>query len=188
MWLALLVSAHILFTSQQHAVMEILLDQSPELGKRLPFSIHLLGHAQFSFSIKLHFRDSKGQLIKTVEANDGDDILSIAHEHDIDLEGTAFQYLQSICLTNLHTRQVPAKVPLPAPRVMSFFHRNIMTFFQSQRMMRTTCWTWPLDFLRQVDLGVRSSFPENSMAWLPPFLPPPETCSLTVRRLFAIIF
>ncbi|KAH9170506.1 ferredoxin [Lactarius sanguifluus] len=37
--------------------------------------------------IKLHFRDPKGQLIKTVEANEGDDILSIAHEHDIDLEG-----------------------------------------------------------------------------------------------------
>ncbi|KAI0305188.1 2Fe-2S ferredoxin-type domain-containing protein [Multifurca ochricompacta] len=37
--------------------------------------------------IKLHFRDSKGELIKTVEANEGDDILSIAHEHDIDLEG-----------------------------------------------------------------------------------------------------
>ncbi|KAI9459117.1 ferredoxin [Lactarius psammicola] len=37
--------------------------------------------------IKLHFRDSKGQLIKTVEANEGDDVLSIAHEHDIDLEG-----------------------------------------------------------------------------------------------------
>ncbi|KAH9058033.1 2Fe-2S ferredoxin-type domain-containing protein [Lactarius deliciosus] len=37
--------------------------------------------------VKLHFRDSKGQLIKTVEANEGDDILSIAHEHDIDLEG-----------------------------------------------------------------------------------------------------
>ncbi|KAI0267257.1 2Fe-2S ferredoxin-type domain-containing protein [Gloeopeniophorella convolvens] len=37
--------------------------------------------------IKLHFRDSKGQLLKTVEANEGDDVLSIAHEHDIDLEG-----------------------------------------------------------------------------------------------------
>ncbi|KAH9962113.1 2Fe-2S ferredoxin-type domain-containing protein [Russula dissimulans] len=37
--------------------------------------------------LKLHFRDSKGQLIKTVEAHVGDDILSIAHEHDIDLEG-----------------------------------------------------------------------------------------------------
>jgi hypothetical protein len=44
-------------------------------------------HAQLCYSIKLHFRDSRGQLIKTVEANEGDDILSIAHEHDIDLEG-----------------------------------------------------------------------------------------------------
>jgi len=31
-------------------------------------------------------------LIKTVEANEGDDILSIAHEHDIDLEGTVSPY------------------------------------------------------------------------------------------------
>ncbi|CAL1709465.1 unnamed protein product [Somion occarium] len=37
--------------------------------------------------IKVHFKDSKGNLIKTVEANEGDDILSIAHEYDIDLEG-----------------------------------------------------------------------------------------------------
>ncbi|RDX45580.1 ferredoxin, partial [Lentinus brumalis] len=37
--------------------------------------------------IKVHFKDSKGNLLKTVEANEGDDILSIAHEHDIDLEG-----------------------------------------------------------------------------------------------------
>ena len=37
--------------------------------------------------IKVTFRDSQGKDIKTVEANDGDDILSIAHEYDIDLEG-----------------------------------------------------------------------------------------------------
>ncbi|KAI3611065.1 mitochondrial matrix iron-sulfur protein [Moniliophthora roreri] len=37
--------------------------------------------------IKMHFKDSKGNLIKTVEANEGDDILAIAHEYDIDLEG-----------------------------------------------------------------------------------------------------
>ncbi|KAK1220052.1 mitochondrial matrix iron-sulfur protein [Marasmius sp. AFHP31] len=35
----------------------------------------------------MHFKDSKGNLIKTVEAKEGDDILGIAHEHDIDLEG-----------------------------------------------------------------------------------------------------
>ncbi|KAK7033183.1 ferredoxin [Favolaschia claudopus] len=37
--------------------------------------------------IKIHFKDSKGTLLKTIEANEGDDLLSIAHEHDIDLEG-----------------------------------------------------------------------------------------------------
>lgn len=38
--------------------------------------------------IKVHFKDSKGNLIKTVEANEGDDLLCVAHEYDIDLEGT----------------------------------------------------------------------------------------------------
>ncbi|KZT01576.1 ferredoxin [Laetiporus sulphureus 93-53] len=37
--------------------------------------------------IKVHWKDSKGNLIKTVEANEGDDLLSVAHEYDIDLEG-----------------------------------------------------------------------------------------------------
>ncbi|TBU21909.1 2Fe-2S ferredoxin-type domain-containing protein [Dichomitus squalens] len=37
--------------------------------------------------IKVHFKDSKGNHLKTVEANEGDDILAIAHEYDIDLEG-----------------------------------------------------------------------------------------------------
>lgn len=27
--------------------------------------------------------------MKTIEANEGDDILSLAHEHDIDLEGNS---------------------------------------------------------------------------------------------------
>ncbi|KAF7792212.1 hypothetical protein EIP86_003245 [Pleurotus ostreatoroseus] len=37
--------------------------------------------------IKVHFKDSKGNLLKTIEGNEGDDLLSLAHEHDIDLEG-----------------------------------------------------------------------------------------------------
>ncbi|KAF8128945.1 2Fe-2S ferredoxin-type domain-containing protein [Boletus edulis] len=37
--------------------------------------------------ITLHFKDHKGNLIKTIKANEGDDILSLAHEWDIDLEG-----------------------------------------------------------------------------------------------------
>ncbi|KAF9781115.1 2Fe-2S ferredoxin-type domain-containing protein [Thelephora terrestris] len=37
--------------------------------------------------IKIHFKDAKGDLIKTIEGNEGDDVLSLAHEHDVDLEG-----------------------------------------------------------------------------------------------------
>jgi hypothetical protein len=33
------------------------------------------------------FRDHKGNDIKTVEGNEGDDLLSLAHEYDVDLEG-----------------------------------------------------------------------------------------------------
>lgn len=40
--------------------------------------------------IKVHFKDSKGNVLKTVEANEGDDLLSVAHEYDIDLEGALF--------------------------------------------------------------------------------------------------
>ncbi|KZO90990.1 ferredoxin [Calocera viscosa TUFC12733] len=37
--------------------------------------------------IKVTFQDSKGNLIKTVEVNEGDNLLDIAHEYDVDLEG-----------------------------------------------------------------------------------------------------
>lgn len=37
--------------------------------------------------VKIHFIDPKGEPIKSVEANEGDDLLSVAHEYDIDLEG-----------------------------------------------------------------------------------------------------
>jgi hypothetical protein len=38
----------------------------------------------------LIFRDSKGTDIKTIYANEGDDLLSLAHEYDVDLEGMWF--------------------------------------------------------------------------------------------------
>ncbi|KAJ8456692.1 hypothetical protein ONZ45_g18618 [Pleurotus djamor] len=37
--------------------------------------------------IKVTFKDAKGNVIKSIEGNEGDDLLSLAHEHDIDLEG-----------------------------------------------------------------------------------------------------
>ncbi|KAF9052587.1 2Fe-2S ferredoxin-type domain-containing protein [Rhodocollybia butyracea] len=38
-------------------------------------------------SIPMEFKDCKGSLIKRLEANEGDHILDIAHQHGIDLEG-----------------------------------------------------------------------------------------------------
>jgi hypothetical protein len=49
-------------------------------------ALPLFNPLQFS-RIKVNFKNSNGDLLKTVEVNEGDDILSIAHEHDIDLEG-----------------------------------------------------------------------------------------------------
>lgn len=40
------------------------------------------------FRIIIHFQDHKGNPIKSIEAQDGDNILDLAHEYDIDLEGT----------------------------------------------------------------------------------------------------
>ncbi|KAJ3841967.1 ferredoxin [Lentinula raphanica] len=61
-------------------------------SKRLFHSTPISAHGNITrpkpgTGIKVNFKDSKGNLLKTVEANEGDDILSIAHEHDIDLEG-----------------------------------------------------------------------------------------------------
>lgn len=38
-------------------------------------------------SITVHFHDSSNNLIKSIEGNDGDSLLDLAHEHDIDMEG-----------------------------------------------------------------------------------------------------
>ncbi|RSH79428.1 uncharacterized protein EHS24_001475 [Apiotrichum porosum] len=37
--------------------------------------------------IKVTYEDSNGKVIKTIEGNEGDNLLLLAHEHDIDLEG-----------------------------------------------------------------------------------------------------
>lgn len=51
-----------------------------------------------TLSLKVNFKDSTGKLVKAVEANEGDDILSIAHEYDIDLEGMCVRNLPSSIL------------------------------------------------------------------------------------------
>lgn len=76
-----------LFFSHQLHDMEVSLVHLQELGMLyLYFSLYHANSLQ-PFRIKVNFKNSHGDLIKTVEVNEGDDILSIAHEHDIDLEG-----------------------------------------------------------------------------------------------------
>jgi len=54
--------------------------------------------------IKLHFQDSKGQPLKTIEAREGDNILDLAHEHDIDLEGTLLPLLTLLLNSTPHVK------------------------------------------------------------------------------------
>lgn len=67
-----------------------LIDQSPEQGMH---AFHILSHEKWYrllctyCRIKITFKDSKGNVLKTVEANEGDNILDIAQEYDIDIEG-----------------------------------------------------------------------------------------------------
>lgn len=63
-------------------------------------------------SIKVHFKDSKGNLLKTVEANEGDDILAIAHEYDIDLEGVCVISYRS---QNQIVTHFPYVIPIQQP-------------------------------------------------------------------------
>ncbi|KAI0340245.1 ferredoxin [Trametopsis cervina] len=61
--------------------------------------------------ITVHFKDAKGNHLKTIEGNEGDDILSLAHEYDIDLEGACEGSVAcSTChviVSNEHYDQLP---------------------------------------------------------------------------------
>ena len=95
-------------------------------------------------SITLHFKDSKGNLIKTVEANEGDDILGIAHEYDIDLEGAiVVSILPEFSLAEM-SHKVHAKAPWLARRAILFLSRMSTTGFLNPKTTKTTCSTWPL--------------------------------------------
>jgi hypothetical protein len=57
-----------------------------------------------SLRIKVTFKEANGTVIKTVEGNEGDDLLSIAHEYDVDLEGTSYSCLHLICTAAFKAR------------------------------------------------------------------------------------
>lgn len=42
---------------------------------------------RLNISIKVHFKDSNGELVKTIEGSEDDTLLDLAHEYDVDLEG-----------------------------------------------------------------------------------------------------
>jgi ferredoxin len=52
---------------------------------RVPGCLAVRAHA--CFSVNVVFKNSKGEILKKLEVNEGDDILAIAQEHDIDIEG-----------------------------------------------------------------------------------------------------
>ena len=126
-------------------------------------------------SIKVHFRDHKGNLIKTVEANEGDDLLSIAHEYDIDLEGAqspVFVYCfplnhahafigaceASMACSTCHVILDPEVYDqLPEPEVCCSLPLALSSLCSRlPRTMKTTCSTWLLVSPIPPALGVRS--------------------------------
>lgn len=125
-----------------------------------PTSVHYTRAIDPLRRIRVHFKDSKGNLIKTVEANEGDDVLGIAHEHDIDLEGTsppaqhavadsehslsAGACEGSVACSTCHVIVSPKHYDLlPEPEVRRPSPTRVRLFIPvSHRTTRTTCSTW----------------------------------------------
>jgi hypothetical protein len=104
--------------------------------------------------IRLIFRDAKGEE-KEVRCNEGDDILGVAHEWDIELEGEHGERSARRCgeaggTACLHlrasadTHQAHARAASPAPPATSSCHQSTTMRSRSRETTRTTCSTWPL--------------------------------------------
>ncbi|KAI9634372.1 2Fe-2S ferredoxin-type domain-containing protein [Dioszegia hungarica] len=63
--------------------------------------------------IKVTFRDHKGNDIKTIEGNEGDDLLSLAHEWDVDLEGACEKSLACSTCHVVLDPEIYDKLPEP---------------------------------------------------------------------------
>lgn len=73
-----------------------------------------------------------------MEGCEGDDLLSLAHEHDIDLEGT------EPCIGNLADRQALVNALSLVRHVMLFSTPSHSTPFLRLMTRKMTCWTWRL--------------------------------------------
>ena len=65
----------------------------------------------FFNSIKVLFKNSKGETLKEVEANEGDDIVDLSWEHDLDIEGVDVTFFSN-ALKAEQFRNDNAKKPL----------------------------------------------------------------------------
>jgi hypothetical protein len=99
-----------------------------------------------SHRIKVHFNDSKGNLLKTVEANEGDDLLAIAHEYDIDLEGTSHIY----AVRRFHIAQLPAFFVSNTHRCTPNHHYNISSYITRYFLPNPLITFWILRGLRRI--------------------------------------
>jgi hypothetical protein len=73
----------------------------------------------------------------TLQVREGDSLLDIAHEHDIDLEGIVSDVLSL-------TVKAHAKGRWRVRHVMSSSIQNTMIKWRNQAMKKTTCSTWHL--------------------------------------------
>ena len=81
--ISLTMSVHPRSTARKHGISR----PAPGTGYTLSYDLLSRTDTRPFGRIKVHFKDSKGNLLKTVEGNEGDSLLDIAHEHDVDLEG-----------------------------------------------------------------------------------------------------
>jgi hypothetical protein len=100
-------------------------------------------------SIKVHFQDSKGTHLKTIEASEGDSILDLAHEYDIDLEGQRNQgrppvrHTDSDAVCGSDTQEL-ARGQWRVRHVTLYLNRISMICSRSRRTTKTICWIWRL--------------------------------------------
>jgi hypothetical protein len=92
----------------------------------------------------VHFHNHAGDLIKTVEGNEGDDIVDLAWEWDVEIEGPSFisSLRKSPNFDTFPPEQLHAKSRSHARRATSSSIPRFTTSWKSRRTRRMTCSIW----------------------------------------------